>query len=87
MHVATGLLASRKWVWGEETRFCYSPLLAIPLLLMPALCMVLGAGVIGVGEFLPEPGIKSLHALSFNPAQNRCGDQAPSWPPMILASW
>ena len=58
LQVATGLLASRKWLWGKETRFCYSHAIIADAYSVPG--TVLGSGATGVNEFLLATGIRAL---------------------------
>lgn len=45
LQVATGPLASRNWLWGKETRFCYSHAIMADACSVPGavLCWALGS--------------------------------------------
>ena len=71
LQVPTGLLASREWLWREETRFDHSAFLAIPLLLTPSLCQALCWALQSQGLMnFSMLGLRALHTSSFTPTQD-----------------
>ena len=61
-------LASRKWLWGRGDPFLLLFFSCHPVTV--EVRSVPGIGVTGVSEFLPVPGLRALHTLSFSLTQD-----------------
>lgn len=66
---AIGPLVSGKWLWGRGDPFLLLSFSCHPVTVEAQSVPVIG--VTWISEFLPVPGLRALHTLSFSLTQDR----------------